>query len=1387
MKKNNKRIISFLLTAILCMNIILPNVTVLAGEASNTIYISSAKDLISLAKKSSLDTWSQGKTVVLSNDVDLAGTEFTSIPIFGGTFDGQGHTISGLYLTDYNSPQGLFRYIQEGALVKNLTVKGTVTPIGVKSTIGGVAGSNSGTILNCTFIGTIRGDKYVGGIAGINEAEGLISNSSAQGIVYGKHYVGGIAGQNLGTILMSNNEANVNTTVTENTLNLEDIQNIDRDSFTSFSTADVIDITDVGGIAGISSGIIQSCSNYGTVGYQHVGYNIGGIVGRQSGYLNGCTNKGVVYGRKDVGGIAGQIEPYATWQLSEDSLAKLRKELNTLQTMINNAINDSNHYSSEITAGLSTTQGYVDDATAAADSLMDQTTSWANDNIDSINDVSARITQTLVALEPIMDSVSAAADDMETAISQYKTAMQQLESASDSVQTGIDTLYPAFDELDKALGDTKDAVNHISAALTALKAGLGDSTAVEAALSDMQAGITDLIAALGKISDAASCLLDDTDTLVNSEVWQENIPLIREGANELVIAANDMATAMQAISDALNALYGDFDQDELAAALASLESALVNLSSAAEKSASGFSKISSGLEKIANAYEDNEETRQAWQDIANGMEIVQEAIGDGSDIDYEAALQGLSMIMNGLNVLMENTDIAAIQEGLSEIYEGTQELADAMEDMQAAVSDLQDMIAYLQAANTDPEQTKEDLEALMQGFANLAAATQDAANALLKINTALNNLLQSDEVEAYEESLRTNLQQISTGVSEAIDALEKINDATEKLSKQIDLDKLSKSIDYLKAAAGDISNAIVHMQSAISYMRKAWPYFESAANSAAKALSTALIATDTLERSAAAMADAIADMRDLIADLAVQPKITFKKLDSKYMENKDELSAALGNISSSLSSLNDTLSGASKTMLADIQAISDQMFKVFNLLVGAVEDVSEMSTDIRDYTEDISTQDTDSDTGGKVADSVNRGIIQGDINVGGIAGSMAIEYDFDLEDDHNLTEKMSPDSKYQLRAIISGCENYGKITSKKNHAGGIVGLMDFGYVAQSTDNGSISSISGDYIGGIAGKSKGTIRRSYAKSSLSGTDYIGGIVGYGTYLYDCYSLIQVENSHEFIGAIAGNTDGMLQGNYFVHDELAAVNGISYAGKAEPISYEELLLVEGLPTIFKTFRLTFVDDDKEIAAIPFKYGETIPADTIPDVPQKDGYFGEWNIDDFTNLTFDATIEAVYTQYITTLASTQTRDGELSVILVDGLFTTNSSLMVTETEEADSFKGEQVLEKWSVAITDDGQVSHTVRYLAPDRQTSGINIYLLKDGTWQKIEYTTRGSYLVFDMDRIDVTFIITSSENNTMIIILIFLAILLVIVSFLWIGRRRNPGSLIRSLKRKDIRR
>lgn len=66
-----------------------------AAAGTGEITITTVADLLELTRNCSLDTWSQGKTVRLAADLDLTGAAFTPIPTFGGTFDGQGHTISG--------------------------------------------------------------------------------------------------------------------------------------------------------------------------------------------------------------------------------------------------------------------------------------------------------------------------------------------------------------------------------------------------------------------------------------------------------------------------------------------------------------------------------------------------------------------------------------------------------------------------------------------------------------------------------------------------------------------------------------------------------------------------------------------------------------------------------------------------------------------------------------------------------------------------------------------------------------------------------------------------------------------------------------------------------------------------------------------------------------------------------------------------------------------------------------------------------------------------------------------------------------------------------------------------------------------------------------------
>ena len=82
--------------------------------------ISSIEEFLAFAENCRLDSYSQNLAITLETDMDLQGINFSSIPIFCGSFDGKGHTISGLTITESGSVQGLFRYLTTTAIVQNL-------------------------------------------------------------------------------------------------------------------------------------------------------------------------------------------------------------------------------------------------------------------------------------------------------------------------------------------------------------------------------------------------------------------------------------------------------------------------------------------------------------------------------------------------------------------------------------------------------------------------------------------------------------------------------------------------------------------------------------------------------------------------------------------------------------------------------------------------------------------------------------------------------------------------------------------------------------------------------------------------------------------------------------------------------------------------------------------------------------------------------------------------------------------------------------------------------------------------------------------------------------------------------------------------------------------
>jgi hypothetical protein len=373
------------------------------------IDISTPEEFAAFASQCYIDAWSKNKYVSLRADIDLSGTQMKLVPVFNGVFDGVGHTISGFDYMGDGYVVGLFRYVGRDGLIQNLTVKGTVASENEKECMGSICGINHGTIKNCTFQGTVSGRDTIGGIAGINEGTGTISGCAVKGRITGYYSTGGIVGINHGALNNCTNRAGIND-------NSEWVEQDDEmgtgmgilESLTTHDDNELYSGVDTGGIAGFSDGVISRCANSGTVGYEHTGYNIGGIAGRQSGVVSLCTNSGTVYGRKDIGGIVGQMEPF----IEIDEAESLRNAINKLHDIIEKTIDDMDAASDGVKGDVDKMQSYADSAIDSGDVLVTQITDFVDENVDEVNTVSARMEHIIDMLPDVLNHVSAAGDRM---------------------------------------------------------------------------------------------------------------------------------------------------------------------------------------------------------------------------------------------------------------------------------------------------------------------------------------------------------------------------------------------------------------------------------------------------------------------------------------------------------------------------------------------------------------------------------------------------------------------------------------------------------------------------------------------------------------------------------------------------------------------------------------------------------------------------------------------------------------------------------------------------------------------------------------------------------------------------------------------------------------
>ena len=256
-----------------------------------------------------------GKTdinITLTADIDLTGKDWTPIGTdydnsYKGTFDGGGHTITGLTFTTNDEYVGLFGWLNRAGTVKNVVMEGVqITSHQIYGgSIGGVVGYSWGTIENCSVSGSVSGTVYVGGVVGA-QIGGSITGCSSSATVKGTVDVGGVAGQTNSSATLTACYATGNVTI-----EINPAKNIAGGSL-------------VGMNAGSSLLACYATGNVTSTGSSTGKVHIGGFLGNNYTTVTACYWKnnheqGIGYNRESTGAtkVDGSV---VTWQKAVDAM-----------------------------------------------------------------------------------------------------------------------------------------------------------------------------------------------------------------------------------------------------------------------------------------------------------------------------------------------------------------------------------------------------------------------------------------------------------------------------------------------------------------------------------------------------------------------------------------------------------------------------------------------------------------------------------------------------------------------------------------------------------------------------------------------------------------------------------------------------------------------------------------------------------------------------------------------------------------------------------------------------------------------------------------------------------------------------------------------------------
>ena len=521
------------------------------------------------------------------------------------------------------------------------------------------------------------------------------------------------------------------------------------------------------------------------------------------------------------------------------------------------------------------------------------------------------------------------------------------------------------------------------------------------------------------------------------------------------------------------------------------------------------------------------------------------------------------------------------------------------------------------------------------------------------------------------------------------------------------------------------------------------------------------IINSTLNNMSSSMNNASSDVKSYTENIIDQYKELLDKLQDKLNGNNDndeKIEDFVDDISKDIenSTVADDIHGLADTVDSEIRTIADSIERIsaqIKNIGNTVTETMDVVTSDDNYIEDISSADSAQNSDGVIAKSVNRGAVHGDINAGGIAGTINVEYDVDPEYDLDITETTNVRLRSTVSDVVIYCINYGEVNSKKDCAGGIVGLQELGLVYGSEGYGTVKSETGNYAGGIAGNSASAITDSYSLCNVESEDYTGGICGKGYTMQNCISIPAILGDGEAKGSLAGiiESDGEVSTNIFVNDIYGGIDDINYSGKADSASYEAVMAMENIPDGFHRVTLVFKADGNVIDTKNIAYNANLGVSELPSIPDKDGFYAQWPENIVSKPILQNTVvEAEYHVWIESVAGDIASQNDKPLFIAEGKFYDDNKITLSKCD-TDNLSGDiEYSYAWKMRGTDvKDKGTKTCHFYI--KNTSGSSEVWYRDNAdsgWVKADAKEHGSYMTAEIPY-EADFAVIHKESSNII--------------------------------------